>query len=171
MTPEQRQEEISKAYVHAIAAARSFSIAKWSQDHGGIDTSIRADHPVGTGHLAKAAVDLQLKATTQQTVLRKRHVAWRLDLAHYDSLRRAASTPHLLVVLVLPPQLDQQIEHTVNELLLRKCAWWVNMTGKPAGKPNKSAQVTVQLPLTNVFSPAQLWDIMEKISQGQGGSL
>ena len=96
MTPNQQQEEIGKAYVHAVAAACGFSVSQWSQDHGCIDTTISADRVLGEGPYSKPKVDLQLKATTQD-VVKDEHIAWSLEMAHYDKLRARARVPHLLV--------------------------------------------------------------------------
>jgi len=168
MTPEQRQEEISKAYVHAICAACGFTVGTWSQDHGGIDTSIRSGSSVGQGHLAKPCIDVQLKATTQNKLKRERHLSWQLERAHYDKLRAASAAPHLLVVLLLPDLLEDSIEHTVDRLLIKKCAYWVRMTGM---EDREQKNITVKLPLENLFSPEQLKTIMEKVSRGEAASL
>jgi hypothetical protein len=163
MTPSQRQEEISKAYVHAVAAACGFAVGHWSQDHGGVDTTISADRALGQGPYSKPKVDLQLKATTQD-VLRADHLVWSLDIAHYDKLRAVAQTPHLLVVLVLPEAADDSISHTIDALIIRKCAYWVNMTGMP--EVTGQASKTVHIPRAQVLSPEGLTQILTRVSEG-----
>jgi hypothetical protein len=164
MTPEQGQEEVSKAYVHAVAARCGFAIASWSQDHGGIDTTISAAAALGSGTLARPKVDLQLKATTQQGKVHAEYVSWTLAMPHYDALRaEPAMCPHLLVVLVLPDDFDDSVEHTVEHLIVRRCAYWVKMTGMP---PATGASQTVRVPLGQVLSPAGLQDILTRISEG-----
>ena len=165
MTPFQRQEEISKAYLHAVAAKFGFAVGQWSQDHGCIDTTVGAASAVGAGHLSKPKIDVQLKATTQVSVVHDDFISWPLEIDHYDSLRAGASIPHLLVVLVLPDNVDDAIEHTVEHLLIRRCAYWVNMTGMPPVAPPASSK-TVRLPKSQMFSPESLRDIMAKVSQG-----
>jgi hypothetical protein len=163
MTPEQQQEEVSKAYVHAVAAKCGFAVASWTQDHGGIDCTIGAASTVGAGHLARPKIDVQLKATCRTDVEHAEDVSWSLEIAHYDSLRAEAHVPHLLVVLLLGPDIDQSIEHTVQQLILRRCAYWVKMTGMPvAGGKSR----TVKLPKQNLFSPGGLRAIMEQVSRG-----
>lgn len=163
MTPQQRQEEISKAYIHAVCAACGFAVGTWSQDHGGIDASIRSSVAVGAGHLSKPCIDVQLKATTQNHLKREKYLSWPLERAHYDKLRAPAAAPHLLVVLLLPDEVDDSIEHTVESLLIKKCAYWVAMTGM---EERDQVSITVKLPLENQFSPNQLRVIMEKVSRG-----
>ncbi|GAB5545420.1 MAG: DUF4365 domain-containing protein [Sandaracinaceae bacterium] len=165
MTPEQRQEEISKAYLHAVAAKGGFAVGSWSQDHGCLDASVGAAATVGSGHLVRPKVDIQLKATRRQDVERETFISWQLEIDHYDQLRAPSHCPHLLVVLLLPEDVDQSIEHSAEQLVLRRCAYWVTMTGMEPVRDQRSK--TVQLPKTQLFSPAALRDILEAVSQGR----
>lgn len=164
MTPNQRQEEISKAYLHAVAAKCGFAVGQWSQDHGCVDTTVGAAHTVGTGYLARPKIDVQLKATSQTGIEHDTYISWSLHIDHYDSLRAEATCPHLLVVLLLPADVADAVEHTVDHLLIRRCAYWVNMTGMAAATVGAGSH-TVRLPKSQVFSPDALRDIMEKVSK------
>lgn len=165
MTPEQQQEEISKAYLHAVAAHCGYTVGSWSQDHGGIDATIAAAHLVGAGRLSKPKVDIQLKATRRTDVEREDYIAWQLDAPHYDCLIADATVPHLLVVLLLPPNAEQTIEHTVNHLLIRRCAYYLQMTGLPVRESSAASKV-VHIKKSQPFDPKALHKIMESISQG-----
>ncbi len=164
MTPEQRQEEISKAYLHAVAAKCGFAVAGWSQDHGCLDATVGAAATVGSGHLVRPKVDIQLKATHRKDVEYDEYVSWTLDIDHYDRLRAPAQAPHLLVVLLLPDDVEQSVEHSIEQLVLRRCAYWVTMTGMEPVRSQKSK--TVRLPKSQVFSPAALTGILETVSRG-----
>lgn len=85
-------------------------------------------------------------------------------MAHYDKLRARARVPHLLVVLALPDDARDGVRHTVDALLIRKCAYWVNMTGMPevVGQGSK----TVQIPREQVLSPEGLLQILTRVSEG-----
>lgn len=163
MTPTQQQEEVSKAYLHAVAAKCGFAVGSWSQDHGGVDCTVGAASTVGMGYLARPKIDVQLKATCRTDVEHDEYVSWQLDMTHYDGLRSPAHAPHLLVVLLLGSDVDQSIEHTVEQLVLRRCAYWVKMTGM---QPHNGQSVSVRLPKSNVFSPDGLRAILERVSRG-----
>jgi hypothetical protein len=94
MTPEQRKEEIGKAYVHAVAARHGFKIGTWSVDDGCLDVTIGREGTLGGGTLANPELDLQLKSTSRKSVVRGDHVAWKLDRTHlrqaHGALRDAA---------------------------------------------------------------------------------
>ena len=72
-----------------------------------------------------------------------------------------ASSPRVLVVLILPSDDKRWIEHSVQRLLIRRCAYWLKMTGLPT---SSKAFKTVRLPKTNVFSPDALLAMMTTIS-------
>lgn len=122
MTPEQQKEELSKAYIHAVAARCGFAVGHWSQDHGGVDTTIGAGGAPAPGGLSRPKIDIQLKCTSRTDVLKVDHLVWTLDRAHYDGLRARSHQPHLLVVLMLPEREEEWVEHTLDRLILRRCA-------------------------------------------------
>jgi hypothetical protein len=162
VTPEQLQEEISKAYLHAVAAKCGYAVGNWTQDHGCVDTTVAAATSLGTGTHVRPKVDVQLKATRQQDVEHDTFVSWQLEADHYEQLRAPAQLPHLLVVLLLPNDIRDSVEHTVDQLVIRRCAYWVKMTGMPA---IATASKTVRLPKTQVFSPTQLEKILTAVSE------
>jgi len=110
-------------------------------------------------------VDIQLKATRQADVEHDAFISWALDIDHYEQLRAPALVPHLLVVLLLPQNIDQSVEHTAEQLVLRRCAYWVTMTGMDAATIGQQTQ-TIRLPKSQMFSPSALTRILEKVSQG-----
>lgn len=163
MTPEQQKEELSKAYLLAVAARCGFAVGTWSQDHGGVDATVSAGGTVGGGARSRPKIDVQLKCTAQQSLLREEFLSWTLERAHYDGLRHPACDPHILVVLLLPEREDEWLEHGPDRLILRRCAWWVCMTGMPE---REGDSVTVRLPREQVFSPDQLRLMMTRVSRG-----
>ncbi len=166
MTPNQQREEISKAYVAAVAARCKFKLGAWSQDDDCLDVTIGAAGVLGGGTLAGPKLDIQLKSTSVQTHVNDQHVVWSLRRSHYDSLRADSCNPRILVVLILPESESTWIEHTAESLILRRCAYWHTLRGcgPIAGE---ASSTTVRLPLTNVFSPQTLKRLMEKISRGE----
>ena len=162
MTPEQQKEEISKAYVSAVAAQCLFKIAHWSQDSGCVDLTLAATGVLGDGTYSGPKLDIQMKCTNDTTRMHDKFVSWKLDRDHYDILRTRAATPTILLVLTIPNDVGKTIEVTVNELIVNHCAFWIQLTGMPAIKGKTK---TVRIPKTNIFSPAQLLKIMTTISR------
>lgn len=162
MTPEQQKEEISKAYMHAVAAKCGYAIGTWSQDQSCIDTTIGASGVLGGGPLADPKLDIQIKCTSDQSVVRSDSIAWKLERRHYDRLRARSSIPKLLVVLVLPEAPAEWLSHSMGELVIRRCAYWTSLKGEPDIATDHK---TVHIPTTNVFSPEGLKVLMEQISR------
>jgi len=114
--------------------------------------------------LASPKLDLQLKASTTQEREHPEHIAWSLKRKHYDSLRQRRLTPILLVGLMLPEVLEDAVVHTADELIVRRCAYWLSLDGMGPIEGNVGS-TTVQLPRSNVFSPDALSALMAKISR------
>ncbi len=164
MTPNQQKEEMSKAYVRAVAARCGYAVGTWSQDQGGLDVTIGSASPVGKGHLAAPKVDMQLKSTADQAHVKKKHVSYQFKTrATHDALVQPRSAPMYLVVLVLPKDDKDWVTHSPDELIMRRCAYYKLMTNEPAATVDSP---TVKVPLSNVLSPDALTKLMEQVSMG-----
>jgi hypothetical protein len=64
VTPNQLQEEISKAYLHAVAAKCGYAVGKWEQDHGCVDTTVSAATALGNGTLVESLCASNQPTTT-----------------------------------------------------------------------------------------------------------
>lgn len=69
----------------------------------------------------------------------------------------------ILVLLHLPPQKGNWITHNVNNLILRKCAYWISLKGQAQTTNANSKRIII--PHDNIFSPNALHEIMVKISK------
>ncbi len=164
MTPEQKQEELSKAYLYAVTAACGFATANWSQDQSCIDVTIAVSGVLGEGHLADPKLDIQLKCTTSQKSIRGKFIPLQIERRQYDRLVAKCSTPKILIVLVLPEDRSIWVSHTVEQLVLRRCAYYLITTG--LGKITTESKV-LHVPMTNIFSPTALEGMMGKLSRGE----
>lgn len=164
MTPQQRQEELSKAYVAAVAARCGFKLGVWSQDDDCLDVTIGTAGVLGGGMLAGPKLDLQLKASSDQRHVHDEHIAWSLPRKHYDQLRSDACAPRILVVLLLPTDEDDWVRHSPEALILRRCAYWDSLHGR-APLEGSTDSTTVHIPRSQVFSPETLNALMVKVSR------
>ncbi len=158
-------EEISIAYLQAVAAACGYAIANWSQDQNCIDLTISASGIIG--EFSDPKVDVQLKATADPSNLTTQHLSIQVSAKQYDQLQRRASTPKILVGLFLPSDERTWIEVTAEQLAIRKCAYYAVTTGLPPLNSSQTKSKTIQLPFAQVFNPGALQAIMKKISNGQ----
>lgn len=155
------KEQFSLAYAHAVVTAARCKVSELKVDDERVDFTVRqvANHDVFDG----AAFDVQMKCTSQD-VLRDDGVHWTLDTNHYDDLRSPrVYTPKILVVLVVPDDLDEWFEHSTDNTVLRKAAYWVSLRGAP---PATGATKTVTLPAANHFNVPGVLGILSRVGNG-----
>jgi hypothetical protein len=164
LTRNDRQEGLSRAYVHAIAARCGLGSSTPKPDYG-VDLSlhhitIRGKRRVESGY----RLDIQAKSTVQAS-RDETHLSYDLDAKSYDDLRLAAG-PRILVVLLLPKKEEEWSAQTENELILRHCVYWLSLEGRAATKNRR--KVRLLIPRANVFSVEGLLAILERIKRGEG---
>jgi Domain of unknown function (DUF4365) len=164
VTPEQQKEELSRAWVTAIAAACGYAVGHWSQDQDCVDLTIGAPGVLGAGTLADPKLDLQLKATNSPNLIHENRVSIQLDRAQYSQLTRKSSVPKVLVVLVLPADQSLWVTATQESLVLKKSAYYLPARlFEPIGET--AASKLVNVPYTNPFTPGALRAMMERVSR------
>ena len=157
---EGREEALSKGYAHSVAAAAGYTTAIYDFDRSGTDLLVQAGgdfYPMSALQL-KATVNLNpLKATGGEVF------SFRLKAANYESLRKPSQVPRLLVVLHMPKAEPEWITITTEELVLRRCAYWINLHGFD---PATASMPTVHIPKSQVFDVATLQMLMEESRNG-----
>ncbi|MBK8531093.1 MAG: DUF4365 domain-containing protein [Flavobacteriales bacterium] len=161
------ESELSYAYLHAVAsqAGMACSPAGRHEDNNGIDAHVTAWEPfTNGGYLTEVNLNIQLKATYVAPTETATHFSFSLrGIQRYDDLRTpTVNFPRFLVVLYLPPTDTDWLVHSVDELILKRCAYWVSLRNAPAVVGQTST--TVYLPKAQVFSPDQLRNLAAELS-------
>lgn len=161
------ESELSYAYLHAVAS-RAGMVCKNAtrlEDKAGIDATLTAWGPFPGGVWTEVDLKIQLKATIGVPADDGHSLSYFVHgKSRYDKLRIAEPmVPRILVVLFLPEVQDEWLLHGADELILRKCAYWVSLRGAPATQTASGA--TVKLPRTQVFSPDNLQRLMERLAR------
>ncbi len=108
---------------------------------------------------------MHLKSTTRAH-LRQGQLYYDLDVKNYNDLRAPAPMcPRLLVVLVLPEQGEEWLHQTAEELVLRRCAYWLWLGRAEA--TTATTTLRVQIPLGQVFSVGGLQDMVARLGRGE----
>jgi hypothetical protein len=164
LTENKIKEEISLAYVLAVAATKGFSTEITRVDSDSIDATIRYNGYLDpdSSTLYSPEIKLQLKATSNPN-LREDFIHFPLPLKNYNDLKARSGTPRLLVVLCLTEEKENWLKHSPDELVLQKCAYFLNLKDYPDTENDTS--VTVKIPLANLFSPELVYDLMLKTSK------
>ncbi len=149
-----REETLSWAYVRAIAGFAGYSISEENYDRDGIDLRIHA------GGYMNPAIGIQLKATTRLGGVRPDgSYRYSLKIDNYRRLIRPSQVPRYLVVLALPEDTLEWLSVSDEELVMRRCGYWVSLLGKEPSA-NRST-VTVNIPAINRLDMDSLKKLLE----------
>ena len=96
MSPNFIQEQLSLAYVRAVAYRAGFRLSFPEKDDHGIDGTIDDPNRRGVNR-----VDFQLKATTQYAI-DDDHIVYDLRVEDYNRLIIADDVPRVLIVYIMP---------------------------------------------------------------------
>lgn len=159
------ESELSVAYLQAVAANARISCSGVTRtmDNEAIDATL---HGVGAfgGPMTEITLHVQLKATVSPLVLQRGRFSYFLQgVEGYNKLRSTTSNiSKILIVLQLPSNQAKWLEHSVDQLILRNCAYWVCLAGAPESA-NATGQ-TIYIPQDQVLSPDGLQQIFARLS-------
>lgn len=149
------ESELSYAYLHAVAAKAGFAcqVTDRLSDNHGIDATVRVlEKMTPDSALTDFTIDIQLKATIQDLTEIDEKFSFSIPVDQYDKLRSlSAANQKLLLVFRLPRDANDWVTLSEDQLLLKRCAYWVSLRGAPEVTGQEST--TVRVPRQNVFSP------------------
>lgn len=164
LTVQDIEEELSYAYLHAVASKAGLAVQRVTRDKG-IDVQVLAE-----GRLSKKAkwasprIDVQLKACCTVKVS---HTAatfsYDLKRKNYDDLRLPTAVPRILVLLVLPSQRKLWVSHSEKHLISRDCAYWVNLRNEPSTTNRATKRIVV--PRSNTVTPTSLKRLLRRAGE------
>lgn len=164
--PEQiRMEDMSEAYVRALCAADGYSVEKGNHDNDGVDITVSCKgKPLDSCKRKSPKLDIQLKSSYSKiTVNSDGSISYPLEVKNYNWLIDTERiTPFILVVFLMPDDETQWLEHTIDWLKIKKCAYWISLRGKSA--TTNTSSVTIKIPPTNILTKDTLRDLMVKIA-------
>lgn len=154
-----KKEAFSNAFLVASAAVAGCSLAKPSVDNDSIDWTLSSRLP------NRPKLDVQLKCTVDDDG-QGDHFSFALKRKNYDDLILTnLICPRILVLVVVPEDIEHWLECRDSELLLRRTAFWMSLAGMP--ESDNSTSVTVQILRQNRLTADTLTTLMEKIDHGE----
>jgi uncharacterized protein DUF4365 len=158
LSVQDRQEALSRAYANIIAAGAGYTTYVPDFDRDSIDLGFNA------GGAMRPNLQVQLKATIN---LRRSGDFFRFPLKkkNYDDLRAATQVPRIVVVLALPRNESAWLEVSARRLVMRRCAYWASLRGRPELRPGQES-VTIDIPVANSFDVDGLKKLMEMARSG-----
>ncbi len=163
MTDNERKQQFSIAYVHAVAARAGYACQATLVDDDSVDVTIGARGWIHTQAVVRSPrIEVQLKATAQD-VLSPTTVQFPLPVKNYDELRQPTAIPRILVVLRVPDALIQWLDQSEDRMLMRHAAYWHSLAGMK--DTTNTTSVTIELPRVNLLTPDSLTSLMERASR------
>ncbi len=163
LTDADREEALSRAYVRAVAGFAGYTVSEEDFDRDGIDMGVHA------GGDLSPAIALQLKATTRLGALHPDNsYRYPAPIENYRELIRPSQVPRYLVVLALPADKAHWLTVSADELVMRRCAYWVSLFGAP--ESGNRASVTVRIPANNRLDHYALQELLERSRRGDDGN-
>jgi hypothetical protein len=157
-----RLEQFSKAYVQAVAAGADCSVSSPGIDIDSVDLILKRK----TFATARRSpqLDIQVKATAAQCI-GAASVSFPVRIKNYDELRDSNyAVPRILVVVVVPEQIQDWMEHDESRLALKRCGYWLSLRGFPASENEYT--VTVSIPRSQAFDVQGLDQIFLRLADG-----
>lgn len=160
-----RQESLSRAYIQAIASRCGLNCSFRDFDYG-IDVTVHLIQRRGNRYVETGFnLDIQAKSTFGATMTNT-DVLYDMEVKTYNDLRDPdVGTPRILVLLVQPEPETDWTGMTEDELMLRRCAYWLSLRGR--AETTNTATIRVSIPRTNRFSIEALQGIMERVRNGE----
>jgi Domain of unknown function (DUF4365) len=159
----QRKEQFSRAYVHAVASVAGYALYEPYVDDDSIDCGIAARGDAGT--FFSPRVELQLKSSSRD-IVKKGRIVYPLGIKNYNDLRvENVLAPRLLVVVIVPKEIDYWLAQTEEEMCFKHCGYWRSLCGM--GEAKSTRTINVSLPRDRQFTVDALRGIMERIGRGE----
>jgi hypothetical protein len=157
-----QQQELSFAYLQAVASAAGYATQRHDVDYDGVDLSVHAHG--GAGTVRSPRLDVQVKS---QTAGKPASFPWSyaLEVDNYEKLRPTdVMVPRVLVVVAMPKNVADWVKLTPHQLVLRHCGYWLSLKG--AAPTTNTSNITVHIQSKQKLSPSELKAIMTRIGEG-----
>lgn len=157
-------EKLQDAYLGAIAAAAGCELSKPDPDPG-LDWTIGLKSSQHT-KFKTAKIDVALKSTYQHGPNDNGQFSFTLKNEHHNVLSEELLLyPRLLVVMVLPSDVDAWVWSRSNWMIMRHSMYWLNLKGAKLGGEKTT---NVRVPYAQRFDALELCRILHSV--GSGGS-
>lgn len=159
------KEQLSRAYVTAIAAKAGATVSKPDLDYG-IDATVQFVRQLPSGKFQPTGFvfHCQLKATTT-CAMEDGYVVYDMEADAYNKLANwEGNSPCILILLRLPEEEHDWLLLNEEQLLLRNCCYWMHITDPPS---DNSSSCRIRIPRQQVFTPEVVAELLEKVRNGE----
>jgi hypothetical protein len=167
LTREHRQEDLSFAYISAVAAKAGYNCCRMGWHDYGIDLEIGNVVQIGKKRVDDGhRLHIQAKASHNfRNSDDDNCILYDLKIDAYNALiLEGRGHPAILVLYCMPSDEDSWLSVYEKYTTLRHCGYWVSLEGLPAST-NKETK-TIKIPKEQMFTDLSLKSIMDCIKGG-----
>jgi hypothetical protein len=155
-----QQECFGDAFLLAVAAVAGCAVSFRRPDDDSIDWTLSSKLS------RRPKIDVQMKTWTGDDGTSD-PIRYPLKRKNYHNLILTdVLVPRILVVVTMPQEIGEWMELSEEQLLLRRCGYWVSLAGQP--QSDNQTSVTVSVPRANVLTADSLQGLMHRINEGGG---
>ena len=168
LTRQHTQEDLSLAYILAVAAKAGYDCSSFSRHDYGIDIQLSCVEQIDHTRVPCGPIlHIQAKASHNFTISDDdNHIVYDLKVDVYNMLiRENQDTPAILVLYCMPSDEDKWLSIYENCTALRNCGYWLSLRGMP-DSTNEATQRII-IPKKQRFTDSYLQSIMTRI-EGEG---
>lgn len=162
----QRKEQISVAFINALAAAKGLKTYDYAIDDESVDIGLTAKGHVGD--YRNPRIEIQLKCTETPS-FHSDGLHFVLKRKNYEDLSATdLHVPKILVVLTVASNPEDWLHYDIkSEAFLMYCkAYWLSLKGKEA-LPEEQQSKTVVIPTTQEFNLDSLLQVVSDSGTGR----
>ena len=167
LTEQHREEQLSRAYVQAVAAHAGIIFDPATIDYGVDGTLRRVIESNGRRLPDGFTLDIQLKATINWSI-KGDYVIYDLKAKTFNDLvdryNEPRATPLVLVVLCLPENENDWLYVSHEQLILRRCCYWCRVGSERTANTETHR---IEIPLRNILDCTTVLTLLNKIAKGE----
>jgi len=153
-----QQECFGDAFLLAVAGVAGCAVSLRRPDDDSIDWTLSCKLS------RRPKIDVQMKTWTGVDGSSD-PVRYPLKRKDYDGLILTdVLVPRILVLVIIPQDIGGWMVSSVEQLVLRRCGYWVSLAGQP--QSDNETSVTVSVPRANVLTAGALQELMRRINEG-----
>lgn len=156
-----QKEEFSYGFLQLLGAKAGLEVTKSGRQTDNQKIDLHIIHAGRISDLYTPRFDVQVKCTHKNNIDNE-YFLYDLDIKTYDRLRYIHhDVPIFLIILVVPENINEWVTITPEQLIIKKCAYWISLKGFPKSKNTRA--IRIKIPLKNLVTPSSLQDIITDI--------
>ena len=158
-------EDLHISYISALCASAGVSYNTQRHDDDSTDGIIKKRIVLPGGFFYDSSIRVQLKCTASASQYEDKedYISYKLKVKNYNDLCTPATVPIILGLLILPSDDNEWVQWSTDELLIKGCMYWVDLSTK--GPSDNKEFVSVRIPKNQVLNQETILDILEKIAK------